>query len=214
MQNSPIKNIDEYIDLFPKSTQKLLLQIRKTIRKAAPMAKESIKYAMPTFEYCGNLVHFAAYKNHIGFYPAPSGLQAFQKEINTYSNSKGAVQFPLHKPLPLDLITKIVIFRVKENQAKADLKKRNKTCPNGHVYYKSSNCPSCPECEKNKNYHFEFMQHISAPAKRALVNNNITSLTTLSQYSETQILALHGIGKTSIPKLKAELLKANLKFKT
>lgn len=213
MQINQFTNIDEYIELFPKSTQKLLQQIRKIIRKAAPMAIESIKYAMPTFEYYGNLVHFAAYKNHIGFYPAPSGLRAFQKEIDNYKNSKGAVQFPLNLPLPIDLITKIVVFRVNENETKAKLKKVKKTCTQGHVFYKSSDCLSCPECEKNKIYDNEFMQHLSAPAKRALLNSNINSLTMLSQFTKNQILALHGIGKTSIPKLQAELHKVNLNFK-
>jgi uncharacterized protein YdhG (YjbR/CyaY superfamily) len=114
-----IENIDQYISSFPTATQNLLNQMRQVISKAAPKAKESIKYAMPTFEYYGNLVHFAAYKNHIGFYPAPSGLKAFQKEIDAFANSKGAVQFTLDKPLPIALITKIVKFRV--------IRKRNKS---------------------------------------------------------------------------------------
>lgn len=109
------KNIDEYIAGFPVETQKLLEQIRATIKKAAPEAKETISYAIPTFKLNGNLVHFAAFKNHIGFYPAPSGNEAFKKELSIYKGGKGTVQFPIDKKIPLNLITKIVKFRVKEN---------------------------------------------------------------------------------------------------
>jgi uncharacterized protein YdhG (YjbR/CyaY superfamily) len=112
-------NIDEYIAIFPASTQNFLNQIRQVITKAAPNATESIKYAMPTFEYLGNLVHFAACKNHVGFYPSPSGLKAFKNEIDAYVNPQGAVQFPLNKTLPINLISKIVKHRVFENENKA-----------------------------------------------------------------------------------------------
>ena len=110
--------IDQYIAMFPAEVQEKLLEIRKTIREEAPDAEEAMKYAMPTFVLNGNLVHFAGYKHHIGFYPAPSGLRAFPEEIAQYKNSKGAVQFPLDQPLPLDLVRKIVRFRVKENLEK------------------------------------------------------------------------------------------------
>jgi len=124
--NTAIKNIDQYISSFPRETQILLKQMREIIQKAAPQAEEKISYAMPTYFLHKNLVHFAAYKNHIGFYPSPSGLKAFYKEISKYKNSKGAVQFPIDKPLPKTLITKIVKFRVKENSVKAALKQKNK----------------------------------------------------------------------------------------
>lgn len=127
MNKTTFSNIDEYIAIFPPSTQNLLTQIRQLISKAAPNATESIKYAMPTFEYFGNLVHFAAYKNHVGFYPSPSGLKAFKNEIDAYVNSKGAVQFPLNKPLPLSLISKIVKYRVIENENKVQQKSIKKT---------------------------------------------------------------------------------------
>lgn len=110
--------IDNYILGFPEEVQFVLNLLRKTIREAAPDATEKISYAMPTFYLKGNLVHFAAYKNHIGFYPAPSGLNAFKEEISLFKNSKGAVQFPINQPLPLNLISKIVKFRVKENLSK------------------------------------------------------------------------------------------------
>lgn len=108
------KTIDEYIATFPEDIQEILEKMRKVIQDAAPEAEETISYGMPTFKFNGNLVHFAAYKNHIGFYPAPSGIEAFKKEISQYKNSKGAVQFPLDKPIPFDL-EKIVVFRVQEN---------------------------------------------------------------------------------------------------
>jgi len=118
VMNTSLKDIDSYISSFPIEVRDLLNQMRITIQKAAPLAEETINYGMPTFKLNGNLVHFAAYKNHIGFYPSPSGLEAFRKEISGYKNSKGAVQFPLDKPLPLNLVTKIVKFRVKENSTK------------------------------------------------------------------------------------------------
>lgn len=111
-------NIDTYIASFPKETQKILDQLRATIRKAAPEAEETINYAIPTFTLNGNLVHFAAFKNHIGFYPTPSGIEAFKKELSVYEGAKGSVKFPIQKPLPFDLITEIVKFRVKENLQK------------------------------------------------------------------------------------------------
>ena len=118
------KDIDEYIAGFPKDIQKILEQIRATIKKAAPDAEETIKYAIPTFTFKGNLVHFAAFKNHIGFYPAPTGNEALEKELSIYKGAKGSVQFPLDKPMPLNLITKIVKFRVKKNFEKAGKKKK------------------------------------------------------------------------------------------
>ena len=122
MKQTPAKNIDEYISAFPDNVQKRLQDIRTTIQKAAPDAEETINYAIPTFTLNGNLVHFAGFKNHIGFYPAPSGIEAFKKELSVYEGAKGSVQFPLDKPLPLGLVTKIVKFRVKENLEKASAK--------------------------------------------------------------------------------------------
>ena len=118
MEQAKANNIDDYISTFPGPVQEKLQQIRQAIIEAAPEAREKISYAMPTFELNGNLVHFAAYKNHIGFYPAPQGIDAFKEELSQYKGSKGAVQFPLHSPLPLDLITRIVHFRVAQNLKK------------------------------------------------------------------------------------------------
>jgi uncharacterized protein YdhG (YjbR/CyaY superfamily) len=113
------KTIDEYISGFPEDIKKILEELRSTIRKAAPGASETISYQMPTFTLKGNLVHFAAFKNHIGFYPVPSGIEAFQTELARYQQGKGSVQFPIGEPLPLDLIAQIVKFRVLENLEKA-----------------------------------------------------------------------------------------------
>lgn len=120
------KDIDEYVSRFPLNIQKLLLDMRTTIRKAAPKTIESIKYGIPTFEQEGNLVHFAAYKSHIGFYPAPAGIQAFKKELSKYEQSKGAIRFVIDEPLPLSLVSKIVKFRVKQNVEKAKNKSRRR----------------------------------------------------------------------------------------
>lgn len=117
------KNIDEYIQSFPAEVRTILNRLRQTIRKAAPEVEEAISYRMPTFKLNGNLVHFAAYKNHIGFYPTPSGIEAFEADLSIYKTSKGAIQFPIDKELPLELITKIVQFRVQENLAKKKKKK-------------------------------------------------------------------------------------------
>ena len=121
---APAKNIDEYIAAYPEDIQQMLQSIRNTVHKAAPMAEEAIKYAIPTFVLNGNLVHFAAFKNHIGFYPAPQGLEAFKEELSKYKGSKGAVQFPLDKPMPLALISRIVKYRVKKNEEAAAIKKK------------------------------------------------------------------------------------------
>jgi uncharacterized protein YdhG (YjbR/CyaY superfamily) len=111
-------NIDEYILLFPPAVQARLRDLRATIRAAAPEAEERISYRMPTFFLKKNLVHFAAFKNHIGFYPAPSGIVAFEAELAKYRKAKGSVRFPLDEPLPLVLVRKIVEFRVSENERK------------------------------------------------------------------------------------------------
>jgi uncharacterized protein YdhG (YjbR/CyaY superfamily) len=115
-------SIDEYIATFPEDVQKKLEELRATIKACAPDAEEKISYQMPTFALKGNLVHFAAYKNHIGFYPTPSGIQAFKQELSIYEGAKGTVRFPIEAPLPLELIGKIVKFRVAENLKKAEKK--------------------------------------------------------------------------------------------
>lgn len=112
------KDIESYIKSYPKDIQPILQKLRATIQKAAPKARETIKYGIPTFVLNGNLVHFGAYKTHIGFYPTPSGIRNFKKELSDYEITKGTVRFPIGMPLPFGLITKIVKFRVKENIAR------------------------------------------------------------------------------------------------
>lgn len=118
MSTIPIKKpatIDEYIGAFPNEVQKILEEIRITIQKATPDAKEKISYSMPAFDQNGIVVYFVAFQKHIGLYALPSGHEAFQEELSKYKSGKGSVQFPLNKPIPFDLITRIVRFRVKEN---------------------------------------------------------------------------------------------------
>ena len=124
-QTTP-KTIDEYIAGFPREVQEILEGIRKTIRAAAPDAEEKISYQMPTFTLKGNLVYFAAFKNHIGLYPAPRGAVEFKEELSAYEGGKGTVKFPLDKPIPFDLITRIVKFRAKETLEKAVAKGKKK----------------------------------------------------------------------------------------
>jgi uncharacterized protein YdhG (YjbR/CyaY superfamily) len=117
-------DIDGYIAGFPPEVQQLLEKVRSTVHAAAPDATEAISYAMPTFRQDGNLVHFAAFKSHIGLYALPTGNKAFQEELLPYKTGKGSIQFPFDKPLPLELIAKIVQFRVGENAQKAAMKKK------------------------------------------------------------------------------------------
>jgi len=118
-------DIDAYISDFPESTQKLLQEVRSIVKQAAPVAAEVISYGMPAFRQDGMLVYFAAFKNHIGFYPIPSGIAAFKEDLSAFECTKGSVHFPLDKPLPAELITRIVTFRLSENRQKALLKKKN-----------------------------------------------------------------------------------------
>lgn len=125
MQSAKPNNIDAYIAGFPAAVQAILQSVRTTIQKAAPEADETISYAIPTFSLNGkHIVHFAAFKNHIGFYATPTGHTAFEKELSKYKQGKGSVQFPIDAPMPLSLITKIVKFRLKE--VKELLKAKNK----------------------------------------------------------------------------------------
>lgn len=116
MKQNTSLSIDTYIATFPKDIQNILQQLRKTVQESAPGAQETIKYGIPTFVLHGNLVHFGGYKNHIGFYPTPSAIEAFKKELSPYKLAKGSVQFKIDTPLPYTLITKIIKFRVKENK--------------------------------------------------------------------------------------------------
>ncbi|MCM5528347.1 DUF1801 domain-containing protein [Parasegetibacter sp. NRK P23] len=206
-----VKTIDQYFERYTQKQKHLLQQMRSIIAKAAPSATEIISYAMPTFQLHGNLVHFALAKNHLGFYPSPSAITKFEDKLKPYTTSKGAVQFPLNKPLPVQLITEMVRFRVKENEEKFR-KKSLRICKNGHQYYKSSDCPVCPECEKMKKPLAGFGAELAAPARRALENAGITTVKQLAAHTEQEVLALHGMGKASLPLLRKMLQEAGKTF--
>lgn len=116
--------MDEYIAQFPKNVRDILEELRKVIHETAPGAEEAMRYGIPTFRFRGNLVHFAAFKNHIGFYPAPSAINAFTEELSKYKLSKGTVQFPIDEPLPFALVREIVRYRLKENSDRKDSKEK------------------------------------------------------------------------------------------
>jgi len=115
---SRFETMDQYIAIFPRDVREVLQELRRVIRESAPRAEETISYGIPAFKLNGNLVHFAAWKNHIGFYPGSSAIEAFKDQLSTYKQAKGSVQFPLDKPVPFDLVKRIVKFRVEENESK------------------------------------------------------------------------------------------------
>lgn len=126
MKTIKYKTVDEYFSTVPKNTKNVLKALRKTIKQAAPKAEEVISYNMPALKLKGMLVYYAAAKNHIGFYPTPSAIKFFNKELAGYETSKGTIKFPIDKPLPVALIKKIVKYKVVENSANAILKKKSK----------------------------------------------------------------------------------------
>lgn len=184
----PPGTIDEYIAGFPDEIQQILEALRATIRAAAPEAAETISYLIPTYTLNGkNLVHFAAFKNHIGFYPGPSGIRAFAGALSAFASAKGSIKFPIHQPLPLDIVAGIVKFRVQEDMERDSLKKQRSVK--------------------------QGFDSLAAPARRALENNGIHTPQQLAQHSEAEILKLHGMGRSSIPKLQQLLAEKGLRFK-
>lgn len=180
--------VDQYIKGFPEEIQEKLKQLGAIICSAAPKAEEYIGYGLPGYKAFGKpLVYFAGFKNHIGLYALPSGHNKFKEKLSKYKGGKGSVQFPNDEPLPVALIKQMVMFRWKENKELVEEK-----------------------AQKTKN---DFMHQLSAPARRALENMGIKSLKDLSRYTEKEILKLHGMGPSSIPKLKAALKKSGLQFK-
>ena len=188
--NTAPSDVDQYIGQFPDEVQPLLQQIRTIIRQAAPDAAESISYGIPSYYLNGRqFIYFAGYKKHLSLYPVPRQHEAFEQALAGYKGGKGTAQFPLSKPLPLDLITAIAQFRMQENQEKATQKKR---------------APKQPE---------DVFALLAAPARRALVNNGITTLPQLASLTEKEVLALHGMGKSSLPKLREALAGQGLEFR-
>lgn len=178
--------MDEYISCHPPKTGQLLKALRNVVLKAAPDAEEKIGYGMPAYKFHGMLLYFAAFRNHIGFYPMASAIKSFEEKLCRFRTSKGTIQFPLDRPLPVKLISEIVRFRVSENLEKASIK-------NSHAGRLPFNLPE--------------------PAKRALANNKITTLRILSGFTEAEILKLHGVGPSSILILRRALKTANLSFR-
>jgi len=126
VQKKQRKNVDDYIDMFPDNTKQILKKFRQAIQESASKAEETISYGIPTYRLNGNLVHFGGFKNHVGFYPAPQAITFFEKELSLYKTSKGTIQFSLDKPIPYDLVKKIVKYRVKENLKKNHTTKTQK----------------------------------------------------------------------------------------
>ncbi|HUC81051.1 MAG TPA: DUF1801 domain-containing protein [Flavisolibacter sp.] len=210
--NKAATTVDQYIERFPTEIQTRLQALRKTIRQAAPEAEESISYGMPAYNYFGALVYFAGYKGHIGFYPVPTAMKEFENDLAPYAAAKGTAQFRHDKPIPFELVTRIVKFRMEENRQKTEKKKQARKCKNGHAYFKTSDCPTCPVCEAENKPTTGFLSTLSAPARRALESNGITSVKKLAALSEVQVLALHGVGPSSLPKLKKALQAEGLQF--
>jgi uncharacterized protein YdhG (YjbR/CyaY superfamily) len=209
-----MSTIESYIGTFPQSTQEVLWKIHHFIKELVPEAEVLVSYGIPTFKLHGNLVHYGGYKNHIGFYPGPSGIEKFKEQLCAFKGAKGSVQFPLNEEIPFALIEEIVKFRVEENIAKATTKKAMKVCAQGHKYYKTSDCPTCPICEDIRKPEDTFLSKFSGPARRALENIGITSPLALSRFTKKAILQLHGMGPASLPKLEKALSEAGLSWKS
>jgi uncharacterized protein YdhG (YjbR/CyaY superfamily) len=212
MKTVQAKNVDAYIAGFPEGTQQMLNEMRTLIVKNAPAAEESISYGMPAYKlFKKPLVYFAGYEKHIGFYATPTGHEAFKEELSKYKQGKGSVQFPLMEKLPKKLIADIVKYRVLEAGEKQKKNSLEKTCTEGHRFTKTSDCPTCPVCEAAKNK--VYFVKLGAPAQRALQSIGVTEVSQLATFSEEEILALHGMGKASIPVLLAVLGEHGLNFK-
>jgi uncharacterized protein YdhG (YjbR/CyaY superfamily) len=188
------QTIDAYIADFPLPVQQQLQSIREAVKKIAPEAAEKIGYGIPTFTLEGNLVHFAAFKQHISFFPGSSGIEAFKTDLAGYTTSKGTVQFPINQPIPVSLIKKITAYRVKQNREIAAIKKGNKLSLKKTP--KSGN-PALPG-------------GLAAPARRALEARGVRDLRQLSRLSEPELRSLHGIGPGSISILQQALRQAGL----
>lgn len=204
MQHYP--DVDTYIASYPATTQRLLEQMRATIRKAAPQAEEVISYGMPAYALGTKLVYFGGHQQHIGFYPTASGIREFEQALSRYKFSKGAVQFPLDQPLPLALVTRIVKMRLKEvtaQQAMLAASKEQKARAKAGVGKSATAAASIPSP----------FATLAAPAQRALMAHNIKTLKQLAKHSEAEILAFHGVGPGSMPPMRQLLADAGLHFK-
>lgn len=216
MQHYP--DVDTYIASYPAATQRLLEQMRATIRKAAPQAEEVISYGMPAYSLGTKLVYFGGYQQHIGFYPTASGIRKFEQELFHYKFSKGAVQFPLNKPLPLALVSRIVKMRLKEvteQQAMLAASKKQKAAAKaGAGKTTAIKAPArAPAGKAATAAALSPFATLVAPAQRALMAHNIKTLKQLAKHSEAEILAFHGVGPGSMPPMRQLLAAAGLHFK-
>ena len=189
--NAPAKDVDAYLAMQTETARTDLEQLRQIIKAAAPGAEETIGYGMPMYKLNGQLVAFAAAKNHYGFYPCNGAtVIKFKDELKGYDTTKGSIHLPIDKPLPVALIKKIIKSRIQENAEKAKLKKEAEAKPKQGLLPK-----------------------LGAPAQRALANAGIATLKQLSAHSEASIRKLHGMGPSSIPKLKQALAEQGMTFK-
>lgn len=198
-----MNEIDKFILGFPEPVQTKLHQLRNLILKEFPELEEKISYGIPSYYSNGPLVHFSGFKSHIGFYPAPSAIVHFQKELSIYKTSKGAIQFPLEQNLPVELIRNILRFRMQENCKKSKVAKGiSQTCVRGHVFLKSSSCPVCPKCEAMREDYPEWMRVFAAPARRALLLKSISKPEDLKKFTLEELHSLHGIGPGALNLIK------------
>lgn len=213
MKNLKQKDIDAFISGAPSASRVKLTELRTLLKKLVPEAEETIAYGIPTLRLNGNLVHFSGYRHHIGFYPGADAIAYFKQEIAQYPSAKGSVQFPLDEPLPVQLITRMVQFRVKQQMTKSKPQKgTKKICPQGHAFLKTSDCPTCPVCEKLKKPQSGLYAHLSAPARRALENGGIHEIKDFSKYTKSEVLAMHGIGMRAIQTIEKLMAGEGIQF--
>ena len=189
------QTVDEYIASFPPEVQAILEELRAAIKASVPDVEERISYQIPSYFRNGDLIHFAAYKKHIGMYPAPDGPQPFVQELLKFKSERATLRFPIDKPLPLDLITELIKFRYAENLALAEAKARKKKPAAGK--------PQSPN---------DLPVKLSQPAQRALAAAGIQSLEQVSRFSEKEISKLHGIGPNALALLHQALEEKGLSF--
>lgn len=214
MKTNTITSIDAFIASAPPESREKMKQLRSLLKRLAPQAEETIAYGIPTLKLNGNLVHFSGYKSHLGFYPGADGIEHFHKEISGYKSAKGSVQFPLNEPLPVQLITEILKFRIAQQMAKTKVpKSKERVCKNGHVFIKTSDCPTCPKCEQMKKPAQGLLASVSAPARRALEAAGIHQVKDLRRFSESDVMALHGIGRKVMLIIREIMSDAGIDFK-
>lgn len=219
IKSSAFPTVAKYLDYWPAPKKKILNTVRECIKKAAPKGEEVISYAMPAVLFDGKRVWYAGWDKHYSIY-VPQVMDQYQQELKKYTTSKSAINFPWDEPVPVALITKITksVMALPGKAAKSKAKsakdpKNKRLCKNGHIFYKTSDCPVCPHCEQEKLIDKPFFVQLGAPARRALENAGITTAKKLATFTKKTVLAFHGMGPSSMPKLEAALRKEKLAFK-